>query len=96
MSFALTPNAAQFMQRMLRFSATPTAAFRLRVRPSNSAQLSSEYDIEEPAPDSAELMVIGGVRMLVDFRTQGLLAGATVDLSDNLLRSGFVFLLAGK
>lgn len=96
MPFELTPAAERFMRRMLRFSATPTSAFRLRVRPSGSAGFSSEYDIEEPAPDSAELLVICGVRMLVDFRTQGLLAGATVDFSDTLAHSGFVFRLPGK
>lgn len=96
MPFQLTPAAEGFMRRMLRFSATPTSAFRLRVRPRGSSSYTSEYDIEEPAPDSAELLVISGVRMLVDFRSQGLLAGATVDFSDDLLHSGFVVRLPSK
>jgi len=96
MPFELTAAAEQFMRRMLRFSATPTSAFRLRVKPGGCSGLSAEFDIEEPAPDSAELLVISGVRMLVDFRSQGLLAGATIDFSDSLAQSGFIFRLPGQ
>jgi iron-sulfur cluster assembly accessory protein len=90
MSFQLSPAALRFIQRMLRFSANPAFAFRLRVRPGGCAGLSTEFDIEEPATDSDELMEIAGVRLLVDFQSQGLLAGSVVDFSDSMASTGFV------
>ncbi len=96
MAFELTASAERFMRRMLRFSATPTSAFRLRVKPGGCSELSAEFDIEEPASDSAELLLVSGMRMLVDFHSQGLLAGATVDFSESLAQSGFIFKLPGK
>lgn len=96
MPFQLTPSAERFMRRMLRFSATPTSGFRLRVKPGGCSGLAAEFDIEEPAPDSAELMVVSGVRMLVDFYSQGLLAGGTIDFSESIAQSGFIFHLPGK
>jgi len=96
MPFELTPSAERFIRRMLRFSTNPESAFRLRVRPGGCAGLASEFDIEDAAQDSAELIVVSGVRMLVDFLSLGLLSGATVDFSDSLAQTGFVFRLPGK
>lgn len=96
MAFELTPAAERFIRRMLRFSATPNSAFRLKVKPGGCSGLASEFDIEEPAPDSAELVVVNGIRMLLDFHSLGLLAGATVDFSESLAQSGFAFQLPGK
>jgi iron-sulfur cluster assembly protein len=96
MPFEITPSAERFIRRMLRFSTTAESAFRLRVRPGGCSGLASEFDIEDAAPDSDELIVVSGVRMLVDFHSLGLLSGATVDFSDSIAQSGFVFRLPGK
>ena len=96
MAFEMTPSAGRFIRRMLRFSATPTSAFRLRVKPGGCSGLAADFDIEEPADDSAELIVVDGIRMLVDFHSLGLIAGATVDFSESIAQSGFIFRLPGK
>jgi len=90
MQLICTPKAIRFMERILRFARVQNAAFRLRVRMGGCTGLASEFDVEVPAQESAELIEVSGVRLLVDEQSRQLLAGATVDYSDSIVSPGFI------
>lgn len=96
MAFTIAPKAERFIRRMMRFAASQQMAFRLRVKPGGCSGLAAEFDLETPAEEDADLVVVQEIRMLVDRESLQLLEGAVVDFSDSIAQSGFLFHLPGK
>ncbi len=92
MELTITPNAAKFIQRMIRFGgAGESAGFRLSVSPGGCSGLSCEFSVEaEPLPGDA-VVAIDGLKLFLPAESRILLQGVTMDFKDTPLQSGLVF-----
>jgi iron-sulfur cluster assembly accessory protein len=92
MCVEVTDRAAVFIRRMVRFGGgSPGAGFRLTVTPGGCSGFASAFSVEEvPAPGDT-VVESNGVRLFLPPETCALLRGRTVDHSETLLDSGFVF-----
>ncbi|MBN8487097.1 MAG: iron-sulfur cluster assembly accessory protein [Burkholderiales bacterium] len=87
----VTPAAAKFMRRMVRFSSHPTGGFRLTVTPGGCSGYASEFTVAEtPASGDAE-MVFGDVRVFLPAESRLVLDGVTVDFAETPTSSGLTF-----
>ena len=79
----LTPAAAKFMTRMVRFSGEPDGAgFRLQVSAGGCSGFNSEFTVEA-APQAGDAVVdVDGVRMFLPAESRLLLEGVTIDFAD--------------
>lgn len=89
----LTPAAAKFIQRMVRFSGEPEGAgFRLLVSAGGCSGLNSEFTVVA-APLSGDAVVeASGVRLFLPAESRLLLEGVTVDFADTPTKSGLTFI----
>ena len=86
----LTPAAAKFIQRVLRFSGLPpTAGFRLLVSPGGCSGYSSEFSAEAALQDGEQLLEVQGLRFFLPAQSRLLLDGATIDFVDTIEKQGF-------
>lgn len=92
MDLTITPSAAKFIQRMVRFGgAGEGAGFRLSVSPGGCSGLASEFSVE-PAPLPGDAVVtIDGLKLFLPAESRILLQGVTMDFKDTPLQSGLVF-----
>jgi iron-sulfur cluster assembly accessory protein len=95
MNITLAPGAERFIRRMLRFTTSVEAGFRLRVKPGGCSGLAAEFDIEPQLGERDQLWSIAGLRIFLDAESALLLDGATVDFVDSMAQTGFVFKFAG-
>lgn len=87
----VTPAAAKFMRRMVRFSAHPAGGFRLTVSPGGCSGYSSEFTVAAaPAEGDAE-MVFDDVRVFLPAQSRLVLDGVTVDFAETPTSSGLTF-----
>jgi iron-sulfur cluster assembly protein len=87
----ITPAAAKFIRRMVRFSEHPTGGFRLVVTPGGCSGYSSEFTVlAAPMEGDAELMV-GDVRVFLPAESRLVLDGVTMDFSESPTHSGLSF-----
>lgn len=87
----VTPAAAKFMRRMVRFSEHPAGGFRLSVTPGGCSGYSSEFSVQAaPSAGDAELMV-GEVRVFLPAESRLVLDGVTVDFAESPTQSGLTF-----
>jgi iron-sulfur cluster assembly accessory protein len=89
----LTPAAAKFMTRMVRFSGEPDGAgFRLQVSAGGCSGFNSEFTVEA-APQAGDAVVdVDGVRMFLPAESRLLLEGVTIDFADTPTKSGLTFI----
>jgi iron-sulfur cluster assembly protein len=92
MDLTITPSAAKFIQRMIRFGgAGEGAGFRLSVSPGGCSGLASEFSVEaEPRPGDA-VVIIDGLKLFLPAESRLLLQGVTMDFKDTPMQSGLVF-----
>jgi iron-sulfur cluster assembly accessory protein len=87
----VTPAAAKFMRRMVRFSGHPAGGFRLTVSPGGCSGYASEFSVEAaPLQGDAELE-LDGLRLFLPAHSRLLLDGVTVDFADTPTQSGLSF-----
>jgi iron-sulfur cluster assembly accessory protein len=92
MCVTLTPAAAKFMQRMIRFgNAGPDAGFRLSVTPGGCSGFESSFDVEQPKPGDTVISK-DGVTLILPEASCSLLRGCTIDFTDSRAAGGFSFL----
>ncbi len=92
MELAITPSAAKFISRMIRFNGTgPESGFRLSVSPGGCSGLSSEFTVEAGPLDGDALIVVDGVRLFLPAESRILLHGATIDFADTAMSTGLTF-----
>jgi len=93
----VTPAAAKFIQRIVRFSGLPVGAgLRLRVTPGGCSGYASEFSAEA-APTAGEQRVdVGGVRLFLGAESCLMLAGLTIDFVETATQSGLTFIDPNK
>ena len=89
----LTPAAAKFMSRMVRFSGEPDGAgFRLLVSAGGCSGFNSEFTVEAQLQTGDALVETSGVRLFLPAESRLLLDGVTIDFSDTPTKSGLTFI----
>ena len=92
MCVTLTPAAAKFMSRMIRFGNTgETAGFRLSVKPGGCSGFESSFEVEAAPRPGDTIILQKGVTLFLPADTCDLLSGYTIDFSDSRLEGGFSF-----
>lgn len=92
MELSVTPKAAKFIGRMLRFTGgSAEHGFRLLVSPGGCSGLSSEFSVEAAPWPGDEVVVTAGLRLFLPIQSRLLLEGATIDFKDTLTESGFTY-----
>ena len=83
MTITVTPAAETFMRRMVRFSGTPQAGFRLTVSPGGCSGFATHFSVEALALADESTLDVNGLSVFLPAPTHALLQGATLDGSDN-------------
>lgn len=93
----ITPAAAKFINRIVRFSGLgPGAGLRLAVTPGGCSGYSSEFN-PEAFPDVGEqLLEVDGVRLFLGAESRLMLNGITMDFVETATSSGLSFIDPNK
>lgn len=92
MNLTITPKAAQFMQRMVRFGGVGAGAgFRLVVSPGGCSGLSSEFTVEAAPLAGDKQMEVEGIQVFLSAESALLLDGYTIDFADTMMETGLKF-----
>ena len=93
MELSVTPQAAKFIGRMLRFNeGTAEHGFRLVVSPGGCSGLSTEFSVEAAPWPGDEVVIASGLRLFLPAQSRLLLAGATIDFKETLRESGLTYI----
>jgi iron-sulfur cluster assembly accessory protein len=91
MQIEMTPAAAKFVGRLLRFDGGPGSGLRLLVSPGGCSGMTAEFSVE-PAPRDGEAAVeVAGLRLFLPAQSRMLLDGATIDFNETPESTGLVF-----
>ncbi|HLO93598.1 MAG TPA: iron-sulfur cluster assembly accessory protein [Burkholderiaceae bacterium] len=91
-AFTVTPAAAKFIRRMVRFSATPAGGFRLTVTPGGCSGYSAEFTVEAAPRAGDSEVLVDDVRLFLPAESRLVLDGVTVDFAETPTSSGLTFL----
>lgn len=91
----LTPPAANFIRRFMRFAVGQEAGFQLRVAPGGCSGYSTTFDLVSAPKEGDVAWVVDGLRIYLDEASRKLLEGATVDFIETLAQTGFAIKTAG-
>jgi iron-sulfur cluster assembly accessory protein len=93
----ITPAAAKFINRIVRFSGLPAGAgLRLSVTPGGCSGYSSEFSAEAAPAAGEQLLEVGGVRLFLAAESRLMLNGITVDFVETATTSGLSFIDPNK
>ncbi len=93
MDLSVTPKAAKFIGRMLRFNGgSAEHGFRLVVSPGGCSGLSTEFSVEGAPWPGDEVVIASGLRLFLPAQSRLLLAGATIDFKETLTESGLTYI----
>jgi iron-sulfur cluster assembly accessory protein len=93
----LTPAAAKFINRIVRFSGLGTSAgLRLSVTPGGCSGYSSEFSPEALPQADEQLLEVDGVRLFLAAESRLLLNGITIDFTETATQSGLSFIDPNK
>lgn len=88
----ITPAAAKFINRVVRFSGLPAGAgLRLAVTPGGCSGYSSEFSAESAPAAGEQLLEVGGVRLFLGAESRLMLNGITIDFVETPTQSGLTF-----
>lgn len=91
-NITITPAAARFIKRILRFSGLGSAAgLRLTVTPGGCSGYSSEFSPEGFPQADEQMFDIGGVRLFLGVQSRSMLDGITIDSVETATQSGLTF-----
>ncbi|MCC6295983.1 MAG: iron-sulfur cluster assembly accessory protein [Pseudomonadales bacterium] len=90
-TLTLTPAAAKFIERMVRFGGGEHCGFRLVVSPGGCSGLNSEFSVEAAPQAGDEVVELAGLRLFLPAASAALLDGASVDFADTATSTGLVF-----
>jgi iron-sulfur cluster assembly accessory protein len=89
----ITPAAAKFINRIVRFSGLPAGAgFRLAVSPGGCSGYTSEFSAEAAPQAGEQLLEVNGVRLFLGAESRLMLEGITIDFSETPTQSGLTFI----
>ncbi len=93
----LTPAAAKFINRIVRFSGLPAGAgLRLAVTPGGCSGYASEFSAEAVPAAGEQLLDVGGVRLFLGAESRLMLDGLTIDFVETATQSGLSFIDPNK
>jgi iron-sulfur cluster assembly accessory protein len=93
----ITPAAAKFINRIVRFSGLPAGAgLRLAVTPGGCSGYSSEFSAEAAPQPGEQLLEAGGVRLFLGAESRLMLQGITIDFTETATQSGLSFIDPNK
>ena len=93
----ITPAAAKFINRIVRFSGLPAGAgLHLSVTPGGCSGYSSEFSAEAAPAAGEQLLEVGGVRLFLAAESRLMLNGITVDFVETATTSGLSFIDPNK
>lgn len=96
-NLTITPAAAKFINRIVRFSGLPeSAGLRLAVTPGGCSGYSAEFSPEAVPADGEQALEVGGVRLFLAAESRLLLNGMTVDFVETATTSGLSFIDPNK
>lgn len=91
-SISLTPLAAEKVKELLATRGTPDHGLRIGVRGGGCSGNSYFMEFCERESEGADSVVLSeGVRLVIDPKSQALLAGTQIDFVEGLMGSGFKF-----
>jgi iron-sulfur cluster assembly accessory protein len=92
-NITITPAAAKFINRIVRFSGLPPGAgFRLVVSPGGCSGYTSEFSAEAAPKAGEQLLEVGGLRLFLPAESRLMLQGVTIDFVDTPTQSGLTFI----
>lgn len=93
MNIIITPQAASFMRRMIRFNGgSAESGLRLSVKPGGCSGLSSEFTVEAAPLTGDAVLESNGVKVFLPAESRILLEGVTVDFADTPMATGLTFI----
>jgi iron-sulfur cluster assembly accessory protein len=93
----ITPAAAKFINRIVRFSGLPAGAgLRLAVTPGGCSGYSSEFSAEAAPQGGEQMLEVGGVRLFLGAESRLMLDGLTIDFTETPTQSGLSFINPNK
>jgi iron-sulfur cluster assembly accessory protein len=88
----ITPAAAKFINRVVRFSGLATGAgLRLTVTPGGCSGYSSVFSAQAAPQAGEQLLETGGVRLFLGAESRLMLEGITIDFVETATESGLSF-----
>jgi iron-sulfur cluster assembly accessory protein len=96
-NITITPAAAKFINRVVRFSGhSASAGLRLSVAPGGCSGYSSQFSGEASPQAGEQLVEVGGVRLFLGAESRMLLNGITIDFVETATQSGLSFIDPNK
>lgn len=93
----ITPAAAKFIKRIVRFSGLPAGAgFRLTVSPGGCSGYTSEFSAEAAPQQGEQTLEIDGMRLFLGAESRLMLDGLTIDFAETPTQSGLTFINPNK
>lgn len=88
----ITPAAAKFIKRIMRFSGLATGAgFRLVVSAGGCSGYSSEFSAEAAPKPGEQTLDVEGLRLFLPAESCLILEGVTIDFTETAIQSGLSF-----
>ena len=88
----LTPAATQEVKRLMEKEQKPNLALRIGIKGGGCSGMTYVLALDEATPKQYDtLFEQGGVKLLIDAKSQLYLDGTTVDYKDGLVGGGFEF-----
>lgn len=91
-SVTITPAAAKFIGRMIRFGGQgDSAGFRLSVSAGGCSGMNSEFSVEAAPKAGDQTLTVDGLKLFLPAESRLLLEGVTIDFVDTATKSGLEF-----
>lgn len=87
----ITPAAAKFIRRMVRFSDHPAGGMRLLVTPGGCSGYASEFTVEAAPRAGDSVVEVGEVKLFLPAESRLVLDGVIMDFADTPTKSGLTF-----
>lgn len=91
-NITITPAAAKFISRIVRFSGLGSAAgLRLAVTPGGCSGYACAFSPEVFPQGDEQMFEVGGVRLFLGVQSRSMLDGITIDYTEAVSQSGLTF-----
>ena len=93
----ITPAAAKFINRIVRFSGLGAGAgFQLSVTPGGCSGYSSEFSAQAAPQAGEQILEVDGMRLFLGAESRLMLDGLTIDFTETPTQSGLTFINPNK
>ena len=91
MNVTITPAAAKFIRRMIRFNGSGQDGFRLVMTATGCSGLGAEFSVAAAPRAGDSVLEHNGLKLFLPAESRRLLEGVTIDFSDTPMSSGLRF-----